>query len=59
MIEQGTHQTLMELEGGKYRKMIESQQLQQMIEGGDETASTEQVIVEKEHQRQMGRRCLF
>lgn len=52
VIEQGTHETLMENEKGKYRAMVKRQQVTDLNEDTDEMISIDQIIAEDE--RQMG-----
>ena len=42
VIEEGTHETLMAREGGKYQEMVNAQQLERMEDGEDEAMSTAQ-----------------
>jgi ABC-type microcin C transport system duplicated ATPase subunit YejF len=46
VIEEGTHETLMAKEGGKYQTMIKRQQLEKKYDDQDDLTDTEQVIEE-------------
>ncbi len=49
VIEEGTHRTLMEKEGGKYQKMVKGQQMEQMIDDDkDDTISMTKATAEDE-----------
>lgn len=43
VIEQGTHETLIAQQDGRYREMFNAQQLELMTDDNDETLSKEQV----------------
>ena len=43
VIEQGTHETLIAQQDGKYREMVNAQQLELMTDDNDETLSEEKV----------------
>jgi ATP-binding cassette, subfamily B (MDR/TAP), member 1 len=47
VIEQGTHETLMANQGGKYQQMVKSQQIERM---NDDTMTMEKVVEEEEKQ---------
>jgi ATP-binding cassette subfamily B (MDR/TAP) protein 1 len=46
VIEQGTHHTLMEKEGGKYQTMVQSQQFERLNNNNDDEISMGKVIEE-------------
>ena len=48
VIEQGTHETLMANEGGKYEQMVKSQQRQRKNDDKDDIMSKTQVVEEDE-----------
>jgi ABC-type multidrug transport system fused ATPase/permease subunit len=50
VIEQGTHETLMAQEGGKYREMVNAQQLDKMEDDQDTTMTRAQMDEEDEQQ---------
>ncbi len=54
VIEEGTHETLMAIEGGKYQTMIKRQQLEKKYDDQDDLTDTEQVIEEDQQST-----CMF
>ncbi len=46
VIEEGTHETLMAIEGGKYQTMVKRQQLEKKYDDQDDLLNMEQVIEE-------------
>jgi hypothetical protein len=54
VIEEGTHETLMAKEGGKYQTMIKRQQLEKKYDDQDDLTDTEQVIEEDQQST-----CMF
>jgi ABC-type microcin C transport system duplicated ATPase subunit YejF len=54
VIEEGTHETLMAIEGGKYQTMIKRQQLEKKYDDQDDLLDMEQVIEEDQQST-----CMF
>jgi len=54
VIEEGTHETLMAKEGGKYQTMIKRQQLEKKYDDQDDLLDMEQVIEEDQQST-----CMF
>ena len=54
VIEEGTHETLMTKEGGKYRTMVKSQQTESINDEEDDTMNTEKETGEDEK-----RKCIY
>lgn len=52
VFEQGTHETLMEIQGGKYEMMVKSQRMQNVDEDNriDENLNMEKMVDEEEKQ---------
>ncbi len=50
VIEQGTHDTLMAQQRGKYREMVKAQQLERMEDDEDKIMSEAQVVVKDQKQ---------
>ena len=48
VIEEGTHETLMAKEGGKYQTMVKSQQMERITDDKDDIISMAKVIAEDE-----------
>jgi ABC-type microcin C transport system duplicated ATPase subunit YejF len=54
VIEEGTHETLMAIEGGKYQTMVKRQQLEKKYDDQDDLLDMEQVIEEDQQST-----CMF
>jgi len=54
VIEEGTHETLMAVEGGKYQTMVKRQQLEKKYDDQDDLLDMEQVIEEDQQST-----CMF
>jgi ABC-type transport system involved in cytochrome bd biosynthesis fused ATPase/permease subunit len=50
IIEEGTHDTLMKNEGGKYQEMVKSQQFERINDDEDDLINKDKVIQEDEKQ---------
>ena len=48
MIEQGTHETLMAKEGGKYQAMVKRQQMERIDDDKDDVMSIQKATEEEE-----------
>ncbi len=53
VVEEGTHQTLMIKEGGKYQTMVKRQQIQRINDDKDSLINTEQAIEEDQQSIRM------
>jgi hypothetical protein len=49
VIEQGTHETLMEKEGGKYQSMVKSQQMERVDDDKDDIMNMKKATEEEDN----------